>query len=105
MKRTEAQVGVGTLDQLVRQKIEAMRQRALDQKATGWDVVQMMLPKRGRIPGFPRGEFVAEYETHNAYAINCDKLIAWANRQLANPSVLPPAAPAGREQRVVGPEN
>ena len=26
-------------------------------------------------------------------------------RYLPNPSVLPPAAPAGREQRVVGPEN
>lgn len=71
------------MKRIVRQKIESIRQRAVDQKVKGYAEVQLMLPKK-RIPGFPRGEFVAEYETHNAYAMNCDKVIAWADRELAN---------------------
>ena len=90
------------MNALVRQKIESIRQRAVDQKAKGWSEVQMMLPKRGRIPGFPRGEFVAEYETHNAYAMNCDKVIAWADRELANAPRQFPARSDGKLDANVG---
>lgn len=32
-----------------------------------------------RPPKFPKGEFVAAYDDGNAYAVECDKVIAWVD--------------------------
>lgn len=83
-----------TVPALVRQKILSIRQRAVDQLNRGISKVQLFMPRSRRPAGFPRGELVAEYGTHNAYAYDCQKLIAWADSQLPNMGGQPPLAAA-----------
>lgn len=65
-----------------RTAVEALRDRAAAQKDRGYEDLQMVIRRTRRPPGFPKGELIAEYENVNAYAINCDKLIAWCDKTL-----------------------
>lgn len=60
--------------------ITALKAKATAQKARGFKQVQLMLKCGKRPAGFPRGEFVAEFDDGNAYAFDCDKLIAWCDK-------------------------
>ena len=56
----------------------ALKNRAATQKGMGQDGIQILWKGR-RPPGFPKGEFVSQEENGTAYAVNCDKVIAWVD--------------------------
>lgn len=62
--------------------VTRLRGRAVSQKERGHKALQLMLKCGKRPYGFPRGEFVAEFDDANAYAFDCDKLIAWCDAEL-----------------------
>lgn len=62
--------------------VTRLRDRAVAQQERGLRQLQLMLKCGKRPKGFPRGEFVAEYDDGNAYAFDCDKLIAWCDAVL-----------------------
>ncbi len=63
--------------------VTALKAKATAQKERGLKDVQLMIKCGKRPEGFPRGEFVAEFDNANAYAFNCDKLISWCDSELA----------------------
>lgn len=67
-------------------RIEFLRSRAQAQMEKGYKEVQLMMPVKFRLPGFPRCNLVADYgegARHALFSVDCAEVIAWADKELS----------------------